>query len=77
MNKKYPTVSKVVSTPDNVEISMENVIPEDNLTYRKIPITVHVVPHDGKIFLHFSGMAGTHIEVQHTSANGMYIEFVK
>lgn len=73
---KYPTVSKVVSTPDNVEISMENIIPEDP-NFRKIPLTVSVVPHDGKIYLHFSGMGGTDIEVQQISANGMYIHFIK
>lgn len=73
---KYPSVSRVVSTSDNVEVSMENVIPESNQYYRKIPLTVHVVPHEGRIFLYFSGMADTHIEITRQSANGMYIEFV-
>lgn len=73
---KYPSVSKVVSGPVSVEVSMENVIGEDP-NYCKIPITVSVVPHNGKIFLNFSGMAGTHIEVEHQSANGLYVSFVK
>jgi hypothetical protein len=73
---KYPTISKVVSTPENVEISMEHVI-DDEPNYQKIPLTIHVVPHDGKFFLHFSGMANTRVEIVRTSANGMYIEFVK
>lgn len=73
---KYPTVNKVVSTPDNVEIIMENVIPEDP-SFQKIPLTVSVVPHEGRIFLHFSGMTDTYVKITEQSANGMYIEFVK
>lgn len=76
MNNKYPTISKVVSTPENVEISMEHVIDGDP-NYQKIPLTVYVVPHPGRLYLHFSGMADTHIEIVNTSANGMYVEFVK
>jgi hypothetical protein len=73
---KYPIISKVVSTVDNIDIILENLIPDDP-NFQKIPLTVSVVPHNGKIFLHFSGMAGTHIEVEHQSANGLYVSFVK
>jgi len=68
MNNKYPIVVKVVSERSDVEVSMDNVLHEDL-------VVVRLVPHDGRIYLHFSGIAGNHIEIEEQSANSCYISF--
>ena len=73
--RTYPVVSKTIGEPNGVTIEMENVIPDDP-NYRKFPLTVYVIPHSGRIFLHFSGMTDTHIEIEEQAANGMYVSFV-
>jgi hypothetical protein len=74
MNNKYPTVAKVISEPTHVEVNMENVVHVEP-NYQKIPLVIHLVPHDGRIYLHFSGIAGNHIEIEEQSANSCYISF--
>ncbi len=79
MNTKYPTVTKVVSTPDDVMISMENVIPDDPNypNHQKTPLVVSIVPHNGRFWLHCSGMGSMVMKIDQTLGNGTYIELVE